>query len=141
MSVLLDVCARAPVDVEVSPFASSERDHLFSMLPSLERGDLVVLDRGYPSHEILQTLVEEGLDFLIRVPSSHTFAAIDELRESDGDDYLFHIDPGPDPMTYAIQSNPMTPGFTGRRYFRMDTTGQIRWNNVGPALETDPPLN
>ena len=93
MSVLLDVGARDPLDVEVSPFASSERDHLFNMLPSLERGNVIVLDRGYPSHEVLQTLVQDGIDFLIRVPSTHTFAAIEELRESDGDDYLFHVDP------------------------------------------------
>ena len=93
VSVLLDICAKVPVDVEVSPFASSEREHLFAMLPSLAPGDVIVLDRGYPSHEVLQTLVQEGIDFLIRVPSSHTFAAIDELRLSDGDDYLFYVDP------------------------------------------------
>ena len=37
VSVLYDVCAGLPVDVEVSPYASSERTHLFDMLPSLER--------------------------------------------------------------------------------------------------------
>ena len=93
VSVLLDVCAKAPVDVEVSPYASSERAHLFNMLPSLARKDVLILDRGYPSHEVLQTLVQEEIDFLVRVPSTHTFAAIDELRESDGDDYLFDVDP------------------------------------------------
>ena len=96
VSVLLDVCAKAPVDVEISPWASGERDHLFEMLSSLERGDVLVLDRGYPSHDVLQTLVHEGIDFLIRVPSSHTFAVIDEFRESDGDDYLFCVDPPED---------------------------------------------
>jgi hypothetical protein len=93
VSVLLDVCAKAPVDVEVSPFAWSEREHLFNMLSSLERGDVLVLDRGYPSHEVLQALVQEGIDFLMRVPSSHTFAAIDELRGSNGDDFLYYVDP------------------------------------------------
>ena len=93
VSVLLDVCAKAPVDVEVDPFASSEREHLFSMLPSLAPGDILVLDRGYPSHAVLQTLAQEGIDFLIRVPSSSTFAIIDELRQSSGDDYLFRLDP------------------------------------------------
>ena len=93
VSVLLDVCAKAPVDVEVAPFASSERAHLFAMLPSLERGDLIVLDRGYPSHDVLQTLVSEGIDFLIRLPSTHTFAAIDELRESKANDILCDIEP------------------------------------------------
>ena len=93
MSVLLDVCAKAPIDVEISPYASSEREHLLGLLPNLERNDLLILDRGYPSHEVLQTLVRDGIDFLIRLPSTHTFTAVDELRESEGDDYLFHVDP------------------------------------------------
>ena len=95
VSVLLDVCARAPVDVTIAPFASSERQHLLDMLPSLERGDVLVLDRGYPSHEVLQELVTSGVDFLVRLPSSHTFAAVDELKANQGDDYLFRVDPPP----------------------------------------------
>ena len=42
---------------------------------------------------LLQELTLHGIDFLIRVPSSHTFAAIDELRESGGHDYLYWVDP------------------------------------------------
>jgi len=56
LSVLLDVCAKHPVDFEIAPFASDERAHLLAMLPSLAEGDLLILDRGYPSHEILQVL-------------------------------------------------------------------------------------
>ncbi len=93
VSVLLDVCAKVPIDVEVSPYASSEREHLFNLLPSLQRGDVLVLDRGYPSHEVLQTLHQDGIDLLIRLPSTSTFAAVDDLRESEGDEYLFHVDP------------------------------------------------
>lgn len=93
MSVLLDVCAGIPIDVEVAPFASCERAQLFDMLPSLAEGDVLVLDRGYPSHALLQHLVADKIDFLVRVPSSHTFAAIDELRESQGNDHLYRLDP------------------------------------------------
>ena len=93
VSVMLDVCAKAPVDVEVSGFASSEREHLLSMLPSLESGDVLVLDRGYPSHEVLQALVLDGLDFLVRVPSSHSFSVIDELRAKGGSDAAVCLDP------------------------------------------------
>jgi hypothetical protein len=92
VSVMLDVCAKAPVDVEVSGFAFSEREHLLSMLPSLERGDIVVLDRGYPSHEVLQALDLDGLDFLVRVPSSHSFSVIDELRAKAGSDAAVRLD-------------------------------------------------
>lgn len=93
MSVLLDVCAKAPVDLEVASFAWSERDHLLALLPSLQPGDVVVLDRGYPSHEVLQELVRAKVDFLIRVPATHTFGLVDDLRESRGDDYLYWVDP------------------------------------------------
>ena len=93
MSIMLDVCAGLPIDVEIAPFASCEREQLFEMLPSLAEGDVLVLDRGYPCHELLQHLAADGIDFLVRVPSSHTFSAIDELRESRGNDYLFRIDP------------------------------------------------
>jgi len=93
MSVLLDVCTKAPIDLEVSSYESNEREHLLGMLPSLERGDVLLLDRGYPSHEVLQTLVQEGIDFLIRVPTSQTFALVDELRQGKGNDYLFYVDP------------------------------------------------
>ncbi len=93
VSVLLDVCTKAPVDLQISPFASSEREHLLALLPSLEAGDVLVLDRGYPSHEVFQELVANEIDFLVRVPASHTFAAVDGLRESPGDDYLYIFDP------------------------------------------------
>jgi len=93
VSVLLDVCAKAPVDLEVSGYASCERAHMLGMLHGLERGDVLVLDRGYPSHEVLQALTLDGIDFLIRVPASHTFKAIDALRESGGDDRAVRLDP------------------------------------------------
>ena len=60
MSALVDVCSRTPFDVEVSGFCGSEGEHLLLMLDSLEKGDLLILDRGYPSHEILQSCASAG---------------------------------------------------------------------------------
>jgi len=80
LSVLVDVCTRTPVDLEISGYATSERAHLYRMLESLEKGDVLVLDRGYPSHELLHYLCEARIEFLIRVPASHSFKAIDLLR-------------------------------------------------------------
>lgn len=93
LSVLLDVCAKFPVDLMVSPFASCERADLLEMLPSLAPEDVLVLDRGYPSHDVLQTLVQEGIDFLIRVPSSNTFGIIDEMRTDECNDRAFLLEP------------------------------------------------
>ena len=93
LSVLVDVCARIPMDLEVSGFATSERVHLEKLLTSLDRGDVVVLDRGYPSHALLQSLSRQGIDFLIRLPSSHTFRAVDDLVEDGSTDRMVTIDP------------------------------------------------
>jgi Transposase DDE domain len=97
-SALVDVCARMPVDFELSAHRSNERDHLEKMLESLEAGDLLLLDRGYPSHAVLQSLNQRGLDFLIRLPSSHTFSAVDRFRDSGQTDQVVDIEP-PDDST------------------------------------------
>jgi hypothetical protein len=93
LSVLFDVCAKMPVDAEVSSSATSEREHLLQMLQSLEPKDLLLLDRGYPSHEILQALCRDEIDFLIRLPEAETFAVVDRLRGTCLRDLVFTLDP------------------------------------------------
>lgn len=93
VSTLFDVCAKVPIDLRVDSFATDERAHMLDMLHHLNEGDVLVLDRGYPSHEVLQTLCKAGIDFLIRVPCSNTFEAIDLFRNMDGVDYRLFIEP------------------------------------------------
>jgi hypothetical protein len=93
LSVLLDVCTKHPVDFEIAPFASDERSHLSSLLPSLAEGDLLILDRGYPSHGMLQALAQAKIDVLVRVPCSNTFRVIDELRDSGADERVCELSP------------------------------------------------
>ena len=99
MSTLVDVCSRSPVDFEVSGFRTNERDHLMLMLDSLDRGDLLVLDRGYPSHAVLQACAEAGIDFLMRVPNSSTFRAVNKFRLSGASDAfaILELPEGADP--------------------------------------------
>jgi hypothetical protein len=91
-SVLLDVCERRPIDFELDSVKASEREHLSRMLDSLDRGDVLLLDRGYPSHALLRDLLARGLDFVIRVPASNTFAAVDRFRASGAKDARVTID-------------------------------------------------
>lgn len=81
-SLMVDACTRMPMDLQVSGYATSERDHLFRMAESLQAGDILLLDRGYPSHEVLQDLARSSIDYVVRVPASHTFKIVDDLRES-----------------------------------------------------------
>jgi hypothetical protein len=93
VNVLFDVCAKIPLHVDVKPFASSERAALLEMLDHLEAGDLIVLDRGFPSHEIVQALAARRIDFLMRLSKSNTFAVVDQLREGRANDVSVIIDP------------------------------------------------
>ena len=92
MSVLYDLGPGMPLDVEVSPYATSERDHLFEMLPSLNAGDVLVMDRGYASHEVFRALADEGIDFLARVQTSNTFGVIEDMRERGAWDEAFVLE-------------------------------------------------
>jgi len=91
VSALVNVSSGLPCDVRIAAYAASERTLLLEHLELLREGDVVVLDRGYPSHEIMQTLIERGIDFLIRVPES--YAAIGWLRETEHGDYRVIFEP------------------------------------------------
>ncbi len=96
VSALVNVMTQIPYDVVVDRYGACERKLLLDHLSVLSPGDVLVLDRGYPSHEILRILLDSEVDFLVRVPATNTFSAIDTLRESGGDDYRVVIPPPDD---------------------------------------------
>lgn len=82
VTTLFDVIAKLPVDATVAPYASSEREQLAALVPRLHPGDVLVLDRGYPSYEVIADLLARKLDFVMRVPTSASFPAIDDFVRS-----------------------------------------------------------
>jgi hypothetical protein len=96
VSTLVNVANLLAYDVAIGPYAASERQLLVDHLSVLRPGDVVVLDRGYPSHDVLRMLLADDIDFLVRVPASGTFDAIDLFRESGGNDYRVVIPPAAD---------------------------------------------
>ena len=93
VSALVNVASGLPCDLRIAPYASCERTLLLEHLDQLNADDVVVLDRGYPSHEVLRILIGKGIDFLVRVPSSNSFTAIDWIRETEKGDYRVLLDP------------------------------------------------
>jgi hypothetical protein len=71
-SVLFDVIARVPLDVEATSCLGSERKLLDSHLDLLREGDVLILDRGYPSYAVVRSLFDGPADFVMRLPISHT---------------------------------------------------------------------
>jgi hypothetical protein len=85
-SVLYDVMGHVPIDWRFGPFKGDERADLVDLLSSCESGDLLLLDRGYPSHDVFSALEDAGLDYLARVSDLNTFAAVERFKESGKED-------------------------------------------------------
>ena len=66
ISMLYDVLNLTTIDAQIAPYASGERDLLYKHLPKARKGDLLLLDRGYPSILLLFLLSAQGLDFCVR---------------------------------------------------------------------------
>jgi hypothetical protein len=89
VSVLFDVLRKSPLDVHIDRYASSEREALMVLLENLKAGDLLVLDRGYPSYEVIDMLTRMGIDFVIRMPEKAAWPAVDAFLASDRLDCSF----------------------------------------------------
>ncbi len=107
VSTLFDVLHKVPYDVSVVACASCERTELVRLLERLSPGDVLLLDRGYPSYEILRTLHSLKIDFVVRVPTSHTFAAVEEFVATGGRDRLLWMRLPPDPETGEVDTIPV----------------------------------
>jgi len=82
VNVLFDVISKTPLDASIAPFSSDERDHVSLFLAHLRPGDVLVLDRGYPSYALLHQLKSLGIDFVVRVPTKNGFTGIAEFVKS-----------------------------------------------------------
>jgi len=66
-SLLYDVLNQITIDSQIAPYASSERDLLMQHLDHVKPGDLLLLDRGYPSFLLLFLLKAKGIEFCVRL--------------------------------------------------------------------------
>lgn len=82
VSVLFDVVAKVPIDAVIAPCVSDERALLVPLLSSTREGDILVLDRGYPSYEMIDLLLERGLDFVMRVRTTQGFGGVEQFLRS-----------------------------------------------------------
>jgi len=89
ISTLYDVLHGWVIDAEINHTDRSERhaldrhiDFLAGELPGIAANTLLLLDRGYPSHDLLQKCEENSLKFVMRCPSQ-TFKAVMDASMGD----------------------------------------------------------
>ena len=94
VSTLYDVIGQVPCAATIAPRDSCERQELLKLMPWMHPGDIVVLDRGYPSFDVLQAFHDADIDIVVRVPKSSTFDAIGVFQQAAGDDHRVFLRPG-----------------------------------------------
>jgi len=67
VSMLYDVLNHLTIDAEIAPYAHSERDLLMRHLDKVNKGDILLLDRGYPCFWLLFLLIGKGIEFCVRL--------------------------------------------------------------------------
>jgi hypothetical protein len=70
-SVAYDVIERVSLDCQIGSYSLSERDllnrHLDRLDTFLAEKFLIIADRGYPSYDLIETLIDRGFSFLLRL--------------------------------------------------------------------------
>ncbi len=86
-SMLYDVLNQITIDAQLAPYKSinnkksSERALLEKHMSKLKEGDLLLLDRGYPSFALFFTLKAQNIEFCVRMKGSW-WNDVREFRES-----------------------------------------------------------
>lgn len=80
-SMLYDPLNFLTVDARLAPYASSERELLYQHLENVREGDLLLLDRGYPSIALLFLLTAKRIQFCVRMKEDW-WLAVKEFKES-----------------------------------------------------------
>jgi hypothetical protein len=86
-SCLYDVLNGVMMDVSLLPYVASERHiaelHLKKLQEYKFEKDLVLMDRGYPSRELIDSFNNKGFNFLIRCPKNGFIKEIRQLKSED----------------------------------------------------------
>lgn len=99
---LFDVLAKVPIDLVWGPYYASEREMARVLFEDLGPEDLLLLDRGFPSFELLSDLVERGTEFLVRLPKTGMFSEVGRFLATGRTDGIVTIAP-PDALVQARQ--------------------------------------
>lgn len=81
-SILYDVLNHISIDAQLAPLATSEQSLLVQHLEYVKQGDMLLLDRGYPSFWLLFLLHAKGIEFCVRL-KSNWWNVVDLFQKSD----------------------------------------------------------
>jgi hypothetical protein len=90
-SVLYDVLNLLPLDGQLDRYDSDERSLLLNHLDRLQKGDLLLLDRGYGCFWLLFLLYARRIEFCVRLKADW-WLSVNEFTQSDEQERLVWFD-------------------------------------------------
>jgi len=84
-SVLYDVLNRVAIDADLGAAKAYEVDLAIAHLAHTQAGDLLIMDRNYPSYRMLAELTQHQRDFVIRC-SAASFKEVRRMLKGEGGD-------------------------------------------------------
>ena len=93
VSVCFDVANRLPIDATIAPYRVRERALAVGHFDHCNSGDLLLMDRGYPSFWLFSELIHRDVQFCIRVSPAKWTSILGRFMHSDDDDSVVKIVP------------------------------------------------
>lgn len=94
VSTIYDVFRRFPIAYTIAPNHTSEREEAKLLLEHLPHNGVALLDRGYPSFELISTFLSQYNGFFIfRCCSKNSFPAVEEFIRSKKSESQINIKP------------------------------------------------
>ncbi len=102
LSLLYDPANYMTLDVQTDHGDGSELQLLLRHLPKVEQGDILLLDRGYPSRYLFSILASLGIHFVVRM--KHNWVPVKEFMKSRKQDIVVTMEvPNGDYERYGQQ--------------------------------------
>ena len=90
LSALYDPVNYLTLDVQTGPTDGNEQELLLKHLPKVERGDILLLDRGYPGTALFSILQSKGIHFIVRMREH--WLPVKEFKSKSKAGYYSNID-------------------------------------------------
>ena len=153
-SCLYDVLNGILIDAEFTPYKTSERDlagrHLSRLSQMRTEKELVIMDRGYPSRELIYDLIGKGFYFLMRANKNNFLAAVRDAKGADSvvtdlykgkrtDIRVLHIELN-NGVTETLITNITDQGFTiddFKELYRLRWNIEMKFGDIKGKLEIE----
>jgi len=90
LSLLYDPANYMTLDVQTGQGDGSELQLLLGHLPKVENGDILILDRGYPSRYLFSILASLGIHFVVRM--KHNWVPVKQFMKSRSRDMVITME-------------------------------------------------